>query len=97
VTVRGEVLEEARALTEGERNDTYGDPYHEYTRLASMAAAATGLPLTAPDILKIMLLMKINRMASSPGHRDNYVDAAAYSAILWEVVDRGKTDNPTAL
>jgi len=84
-TPRGEVLEEARVLTEGARNATHGDPTINLTRCASMINATFGTGFDATDIGLIYTLMKVARVVTGDkSHRDSYVDMAAYAAIAWE-------------
>ena len=83
-TVRGRVLEDAKHLTEGDRNATYGPPTAEYERLARLWGAYLGIDLTAAQAAMCMALLKLNRTIASPDYRDNYVDLAAYAAIAFE-------------
>lgn len=40
------------------------------------------------DVAVMMILLKVARMASSPDHIDNYVDAAGYAAIAGSMCDK---------
>ena len=83
-TTRGEILDTAKALTEGDRNVMYGPPKDEYTRLAILWGAFLEVPLTAQQTAVMMALLKINRTVNAPAHMDSYVDGAAYLAIAGE-------------
>ena len=89
MTHRETLLEEAARLTGGDRNASYGAPYTNLSHMADMVTAYLSgkygsLPaLTAEDMAWIMVLAKISRTVASLKD-DNYVDAAAYSAIAGE-------------
>jgi len=87
-THRGEILDEAKALTEGDRNIAYGSPYDNMSQTSGLWNAYLGQklngPLTASDVAQMMALLKIARTLVSPSRLDNYIDAAAYIAIASE-------------
>lgn len=83
-TERGSILAEAMRLTEGDRNKTYGEPVANMQHIADIFNAVTGKNLTARDIATVHVCTKMARRATSPRHRDSYVDAAAYTGIEYE-------------
>ena len=90
-TVRGQILETAKSLTESQRNQVYGDPKDGMTCFARLVAAylsgkytAADGPITHVDGSVIACLLKISRIAANPKHMDSYVDLAAYAAIAGE-------------
>lgn len=93
-TVRGAILNHARGLTEGDRNQAYGDPKVQLTLAGELKAAAhhahehgvgTRVISNAEWEAIDMLLSKVSRIVMGPEvRRDNYVDAAAYAAIAGE-------------
>jgi hypothetical protein len=92
MTIRGNILETARGLTEGDRNKSYGDPLTNLQCFAGMvdyyARALPGRPLDAVDGAVLMILAKVSRIAVNKGHKDNYVDLCAYGAIAGECAER---------
>lgn len=93
-TLRGSILDEAKALTEGDRNKAYGSPKPNLTCFAKLIEAyLLGLgyvvPLDAVDGAVIMNLAKMSRISVNKLHQDNYIDAAAYSAIAGECALKG--------
>ena len=96
---RREVLNEASSLVNGDRNDTYGDPYDDYMKVSKMwnayleglmkrrgisvSPALTDL-IEPHDAIAMMVLLKTARIANAPGHRDNWVDLAGYAACGWD-------------
>ena len=93
MTPRGKILEEAKRLTEGDRNKTHGDPKPNMECFAQLLDAyligrdeyeiGSGL-LDSIDGAIIMCLFKIARIAGNRKHTDSYIDLAAYAAIAGE-------------
>lgn len=78
------ILQEAHRLTHGDRNDTYGHPYDDYTCTAAIATAILGDALTRPisahQMALIMCAVKLSR-ESRVSKRDNLVDLAGYAWV----------------
>lgn len=100
-TVRGQILEDARNLTEGARNKEYGPPWENHDDIARLwdewlrirarydgCDYEPGEPycLEAADVAMMMILAKVARLGKSPEHRDSAVDIAAYAGIFHECV-----------
>lgn len=92
-TIRGQILDTAKSLTTGDRNKSYGPPIDNLTTYANLCTAyifGKGgnendlLALDAVDAAVLMVLAKVSRIAANRGHKDNYVDGAAYMAIAGE-------------
>lgn len=95
---RVQTLETAIKLTGGDRNKSYGPPFDNLTDCAHMwnayvnskkvcivrTADSYEVRFTAEDVAWFMTLVKMSRSFQSGYHPDNYVDAAAYSAIAGE-------------
>lgn len=88
VSIRGGILRRACELTEGDRNDAYGDPYPEYERLGKVWGARLGVEISAHQAALMMADLKANRLWSNPGHEDSPIDGAAYFAIAGECGQR---------
>lgn len=82
-SVRGDVLDEAKQLITGDRNNAYGPPTQDFDRTAGMASAfgfqVNGQPLQGHHVAIFMQLLKISRLAWTPTKRDSWVDAAGYA------------------
>ncbi len=87
MTIRAEILRDAEALTTGDRNRDYGEPRQNMARIAEIFNAMTGGSLDAREVALFHLATKLARLDHSRGHRDSYVDGAAYLAIAFEVSD----------
>ena len=83
------LLEEAIKITTHDRNASYGNPEDNLANIAAYwnsyltqrAPDATVLPhLNGQDVAHMMILMKLARLATNPGHRDSLVDVAGYAA-----------------
>lgn len=79
------ILQEAEALINGDRRASYGHPLLDYTRTAGMVNAAFAdklkEPLTAEDMMMVMVLVKLSRQRNLP-KRDNLVDACGYLGCI---------------
>jgi hypothetical protein len=93
-STRETILDEAKRLTTGDRNKTYGDPYDNMKTFATLidtylrALGWTGPPLDSVDGSMVMSFSKSARIAVNKGHQDNYVDGTAYVAIAGECAVR---------
>lgn len=93
-TLRGQILEDARSATEGDRNRTYGDPTYQLAAAYQIKRLLNGLYLNCPNARRISdgewealdtIALKISRYICGPVlHRDNCTDGAAYFGILYE-------------
>jgi hypothetical protein len=84
------ILARAAEVTGGERADSYGPVRQNLENIATLFSAYLSMkhrvdvPLSGEDVAWMLTLLKMAR-SSAPGyHEDNYVDAAAYSAIAGE-------------
>ena len=81
---RGDMLDEAKGLVTGDRNNTYGPPNQDFQRTADMMSAygfrVDDRPLTSADVAIFMSLLKISRLKWTPTKRDSWVDLAGYAA-----------------
>lgn len=82
---RADILDTAKALTMGDRQDTYGDPTAMHDRIAAGWSAILGAPVTGEHVAACMVWLKLCRALETPGHADSYADAAAYAAIMGEI------------
>lgn len=89
-TRRSEILKEADALINGDRQKDYGTPAENFSRLAEFWNTYLGIDSIRPhDVANMLGLLKVSRMAYNGGTKDTYVDSAGYFAIGGELVQEG--------
>lgn len=77
------VLDTAKQMVDGDRQDEYGDPVENYVR-QSLVLAGMGITLTPEQIVKVQMAQKYVR--AGRGHKlDTTVDIAGYAEILQRV------------
>lgn len=86
---RVQVLQDAAALTDGDRDTTYGPPnvnLNAAGRLKALMRELTVRDISPAELEALDLVMtKIGRIVTGPViYRDNYVDGSAYLAIAYE-------------
>lgn len=104
MTIRGELLDEAKKLIEGDRNNQYGPPTQDFQRTAEILTAlgfahvnASGnvTGLSAYHTALIMMTLKLSRISWQPEKRDSWLDTAGYAGCGWEcVASEQGTDGP---
>lgn len=77
------MIDEAKEIVSGQRQDDYGSIDESFTRIAGLWSAYLGKHVDKYDVAKMMMLLKISR-AKNGNHRDSYVDIVGYV----ECVDR---------
>lgn len=93
---RTDVLREAIALINGDRNNDYGDPIDNFRTIAEFwqsyltgTIESRGELLIRPhDVAVLMDLVKTSRLIWSPDKKDHWADKAGYSACGWDCVQR---------
>ena len=78
-----DVLVEAKALLESDRQDEYGTPKENFTRWSHICREI-GFLLSPGDLALIMAAGKMARIGNKrmrPMKRDNFVDLAGYSSL----------------
>lgn len=88
----GNCLELALKLVRGDRGRDYGRPRDDYGRTAALWSAYLGVPVTAEQAAVCMILVKVSRLAHSPGHTDSIIDIAGYAAVVEDCADAAKMD-----
>ena len=82
---RGEVLDEAKKIIGGERQDSYGSPKDNFQRIAKLWSIYIGKELTDIDVANMMILMKVARHKSGKFKLDNFIDICGYAALAAEI------------
>lgn len=79
--VKETVLDEAKRIVYGERNESYGDPSDDFANIAKMWSVVFGKDVSVTQVGLAMACLKIARHLHKP-KRDNLVDLAGYAACL---------------
>jgi len=79
--VRGEILQQAIEVINGERQDQYGSPEDSFRLIGDYWSLYLGKSITKEDVAHMMVLFKMARQQNQHKN-DNLVDAAGYLGIL---------------
>lgn len=82
---RTDVLKKAEICVCGKREQDYGAPEDNFSRIALLWSAYTGHSYTAEDVAIMMALLKIARIKTGTGTIDSFVDLAGYAACAGEI------------
>lgn len=87
---RKEILQTAEKMVNGDRQDDYGTPEHNFERIAMLWTHYLGADrlmtgITPVDVAAMLALLKIARVASGHGKSDNWIDLAGYAACGGEL------------
>lgn len=91
-SLRASVLDEAKTLVTGDRNNDYGPPHQDFSRTAGALTALgyrgpNGKDLEAHDVAIMVGMVKISRLMWTPRKRDSWVDLAGYAACGYEAAE----------
>lgn len=87
---KGEFLDEAKRIIEGDRADTYGDFVELHRKIAKLWGVVLGIHITTEQVLMCMEMVKFGRKVANPDHMDNHIDSMGYAALLAELVESNK-------
>lgn len=82
---RTDILTAAQVCVCGEREQDYGSPESNFSRIAEFWSTYLGFPIDAKDVAAMLALLKIARIASGHAKADNWVDLAGYAACGGEI------------
>ena len=89
---RKRVLSEAEKCVCVHRENYYGTPENNFSRIAEFWATYKGVEFSPVDVAIMMALLKVARIANNPGHMDNYVDGCGYFACGGEIAGKGASE-----
>lgn len=86
---RGALLDEAKHLVTGDRNNQYGPPTQDFQRAADILTALgytaiNGRKLEPHDIALMVMAVKMSRLTWMPSHEDSWTDIAGYAGCGYE-------------
>ena len=87
----GQLLDEAKAIITGGRQDSYGSPEDSFAKIAGYWSIYLKRRIEPREVAEMMTLFKIARMQGQKPHRDNYIDACGYLSIAADKMLSGST------
>lgn len=92
VAKRGEILRTAEQMVTGCRQEDYGDPEDNFSKIAKLWSAYCDHEFSAHDVAMMMALMKVGRISTAfkleKYNPDSYVDGPGYIACAGEIASR---------
>lgn len=86
VAPRIQVLDDAKTIIMGQRDQQYGGPEDNFNRIAAIWSVLFGRKFTAEDVAMAMVGVKLARYASNSGFQpDTWTDIVGYGACGYEV------------
>ena len=89
---RADVLEQAKTIVNGERDEAYGGPENNFKKIAafwSQYLFGDADSIGPEDVAIMMMLLKVARLgASEYRSMDSWVDIAGYAACGAEIASR---------
>ena len=82
---RESILEQAKEIVCGHREQDYGSPERNFETIACFWSTYLGYDVTAVDVSMMMALLKIARIATGTQTKDSFVDLAGYAACGGEL------------
>jgi len=82
---RDALLDTAKELINGMREDMYGTPRENHERIAQIWSAVTGHDYTPEMVIAMMVGLKLARLSNDMEQFDTWTDIAGYAALGWEV------------
>jgi hypothetical protein len=82
-----ELLETAKNLVTGNREQTHGPKLENHQNIASLWSAYLGREISPLDVALMMALVKIGRTKCGAHNPDDYVDLIGYGAVAGELAD----------
>lgn len=91
-----DILKEADGIVHGPRNNDYGHPIDDYSRVVEIFRMISGVDLHPEEGALFMVAVKLARlrynMEAGIVHRDSLVDTAGYLWVFAQIAEaRGKT------
>jgi len=95
-----EILQEAYKIVNQDRQNTYGHPKDDYTKVTNIYQTLTGHQLTLTDALLFMVSVKLARLKTNLDqgnlHHDTLLDTIGYLTCINMIhqTERTPNDNP---
>lgn len=85
-SLRENLLNQAIQIITNDRNNSYGEPDQDFTRIAQLwnTYLQGRENIESHDVAVMMILLKVSRLSWNPGHKDSWLDIAGYAACGFE-------------
>lgn len=80
MTLRADILDEAKQAVTVDRAATHGAVENTFGLIAALWSARLGQPITSAQVAIMLIDLKTARAWGNPAHRDSWVDMAGYAA-----------------
>lgn len=90
---RAEILDKAKAVVTGQREQDYGSPESNFGLIGQLWTVYLNHLVTAQDVANMMCLFKIARIRTGRGTADSYIDAVGYMACGGEIATADEKSN----
>lgn len=91
---RNDLLKKAAEIVSGERDQEYGGPEENFSRIALYWTAYLGRNIVPEDVAVMMMFVKIARLSASDfKSTDSWVDIAGYAACGAEIANFDDEEN----
>jgi hypothetical protein len=87
---RTDILDTAKTYVTKDRAATHGDAENGFNEIAAHWSVECGVTITAAQVARMMVMLKMVRAKANPAHADNWVDAAGYAACGGEIATGGQ-------
>lgn len=77
----GDLLNEAKQIIIGERQDAYGAPEDSFALIGALWSAYLNRAISSREVADMMILFKVARLKGQKPTRDTYRDVAGYAGI----------------
>ena len=81
----GETMLKEAGSVFAQRSELYGEPRVFFEALAKRWSLTLGRNVTAGEVVRCLIDLKLTRIDSNPKHQESVLDLAGYAAVLHEV------------
>lgn len=86
---REEILDVAKELINGPRNEDYGDAHKNFQDVARLWSVILGKEVTEQEFTLCMIMLKAARLIKTD-HQDSWIDICGYAALGGENNEKRK-------